>query len=94
MVFEAGDRPDLATAALRAARKVPDLADVPAIVALPPRQITSFDPSSGFGDFIVVPCPPSELYARIRALEWRRSEFATEERLKIGVLVVDRGPTR
>jgi DNA-binding response OmpR family regulator len=37
-----------------------------------------------------MPCVPAELYARIRALEWRRSEFATEERLKIGALLVDR----
>ncbi len=90
MVFEAGERPDLAAAALRAARKVSELAETPTIITLPPRQITAFDPSSGFNDFIIVPCPPSELYARIRALEWRRSEFATEERLKIGALVVDR----
>jgi DNA-binding response OmpR family regulator len=90
MVFEAGERPDLAAAALRAARKVGDLTETPTIVALPPRQITVFDPASGFDDFIVVPCVPAEIYARIRALEWRRSEFATEERLKIGALVVDR----
>jgi DNA-binding winged helix-turn-helix (wHTH) protein len=90
MVFEAGERPDLAAAALRAARKVPDLSETPTVVTLPPRQITSFDPASGFDDFIVMPCVPAELYARIRALEWRRSEFATEERLKIGALLVDR----
>ncbi len=90
MVFEAGERPDLAAAALRAARKVPELSEIPTVVTLPPRQITSFDPASGFDDFIVMPCVPAELYARIRALEWRRSEFATEERLKIGALLVDR----
>jgi DNA-binding response OmpR family regulator len=90
MVFEAGERPDLAAAALRAARKVSELTETPTIIALPPRQITAFDPSSGFDDFIVVPCAPSELYARIRALEWQKSEFATEERLKIGTLLVDR----
>ena len=90
MVFEAGERPDLAAAALRAARKVPELSEIPTIVTLPPRQITGYDPASGFDDFIVVPCVPGELYARIRALEWTRSEFATEERLKIGSLVVDR----
>jgi DNA-binding winged helix-turn-helix (wHTH) protein len=90
MIFEASERPDLAVAALRAARKVPELAQTPSIVTLPPRQITSFDPSSGFDDFLIMPCVPAELYARIRALEWRHSEFATEERLKIGVLVVDR----
>jgi DNA-binding winged helix-turn-helix (wHTH) protein len=90
MVFEAGERPDLAAAALRAARKVSELSETATIVALPPRQITSFDPSSGFDDFIILPCVPAELYARIRALEWKRSEFATEERLKVGALVVDR----
>ncbi|HLK39321.1 MAG TPA: DNA-binding response regulator, partial [Polyangiaceae bacterium] len=90
MVFEAGERPDLAAAALRAARKVPELDETPTIVTLPPRQITSFDPASGFDDFLVMPCVPAEIYARIRALEWRRSEFATEERLKIGALVVDK----
>jgi DNA-binding winged helix-turn-helix (wHTH) protein len=90
MIFEASERPDLAVAALRAARKMPDLAQTPTIVTLPPRQITSFDPASGFDDFLVMPCVPAELYARIRALEWQKSEFATEERLKIGALVVDR----
>jgi DNA-binding winged helix-turn-helix (wHTH) protein len=90
MVFEAAERPDLAAAALRAARKVGELSETPTIVTLPPRQVTSYDPSWGFDDFIVVPCVPAEIYARIRALEWKRSEFATEERLKIGSLLVDR----
>jgi len=90
MVFEAGERPDLAAGALRTARKVPELAATPTIVTLPPRQITSFDSASGFDDFIVVPCVPAELYARIRALEWRRSEFANEELVKVGPLLVDR----
>jgi DNA-binding winged helix-turn-helix (wHTH) protein len=90
IVFEAGERPDLASAALRNARKVSELAETPTLVTLPPRQITVFDPASGFDDFIVVPCVAAEIYARIRALEWKRSEFATEERLKIGAIVVDR----
>ena len=90
MVFEAGERPDMAAAALRAARKVHELAQTPTIVTVPPRQITTYDPSWGFDDFIVVPCVPAEIYARIRALEWQASEFATEERLKIGTLLVDR----
>ena len=41
-------------------------------------------------DVVLVPYVPAELYARIRALEWRRSEFSTEERLKVGSLIVDR----
>ena len=90
IVIEAGERPDLAVAALRAVRRTAELAEIPAIVAVSPRQIARVEPASGFDDFIVLPCVPSELYARIRQLEWRRSEFATEERTKVGRLIVDR----
>jgi DNA-binding response OmpR family regulator len=90
IVIEAGERPDLALAALRAVREDPRLEATPSIVALPVRQVARMDPGAGFDDFIVVPFVPAELYARIRALEWRRSEFLTEERLKIGALVIDR----
>jgi DNA-binding response OmpR family regulator len=89
IVIEAGDRPDLARAALRAARREPSLETVPALIAVPTRQVAQIEPSSGFDDFILVPYVPAELYARIRALEWKRSEFLTEERLKIGALVID-----
>jgi DNA-binding response OmpR family regulator len=90
IVIEAGERPDLAVAALRAVRRTDELAAAPAIVAVSPRQIARVDPASGFDDFIVTPCTPVELYARIRQLEWKRSEFATEERVKVGPLVIDR----
>jgi DNA-binding response OmpR family regulator len=90
IVIEAGERPDLAVAALRAVRKTDELANAPALIAVSSRQIARVDPASGFDDFIVMPCTPVELYARIRQLEWRRSEFATEERLKVGPLVIDR----
>ncbi|MBX3202264.1 MAG: winged helix-turn-helix domain-containing protein [Labilithrix sp.] len=90
IVIEAGERPDLAVAALRAVRKTDELASAPAIVAVPSRQIARVDPASGFDDFIVTPCSPVELYARIRRLEWQRSEFSTEERVKVGQLVIDR----
>jgi hypothetical protein len=45
IVFDAGERLDFASAALRAARKVPELSETPTVLALPPRQITSFDPA-------------------------------------------------
>jgi DNA-binding response OmpR family regulator len=90
LVFEAGDRPDLAVASLRAARRETRLKDVPALIQLPTRQVARLEPSSGFDDFIVTPYDPAELYARIRSLEWKRSEFSTEERLKIGPVVIDR----
>jgi DNA-binding response OmpR family regulator len=32
-----------------------------------------------------------ELYARVRNVEWHRSDFLNEERIKIGGLVIDRG---
>jgi DNA-binding response OmpR family regulator len=90
VVIEAGERPDLAVAALRAVRKTEHLTAVPAILAVSSRQLGRVDPASGFDDFIVMPCSPVELYARIRQLEWKRSEFATEERVKVGPLVIDR----
>jgi DNA-binding response OmpR family regulator len=90
IVIEAGERPDLAVAALRSVRREPDLEQTPAILAVPARQVARVEPSSGFDDFVVVPCTPAELYARIRALEWKQSEFSTEERLKMGALVIDR----
>jgi len=90
VVVEAGERPDLALTALRSVRQDPRLEATPAIVALPVRQVARMDPGGGFDDFIVVPFVPAELYARIRALEWRQSEFLTEERLKVGSLVIDR----
>lgn len=90
VVFEAGERPDLAIASLRSARKEPRLAEVPALLAVPERQVARVEPSSGFDDFIVLPYFATELYARIRALEWRNSEFATEERFKVGALLIDR----
>lgn len=90
VVFEGSDRPDLAIASLRAARRESRLTEVPAILSVPTRQVARVEPSSGFDDFIVTPYDPAELYARIRALEWKRSEFSTEERLKMGGLVIDR----
>jgi DNA-binding response OmpR family regulator len=90
LLFEALDRPDLAIAALRAVRKEQTFDNVGAIVAVTVGQIARIDPSSGFDDFVLHPYVPEELYARIRAVEWRRSEFASEERHKVGPIVVDK----
>jgi DNA-binding winged helix-turn-helix (wHTH) protein len=89
-VFEALDRPDLAVAALSGLRKEPLFATIPAIVAVTVGQVARVEPASGFDDFVLSPYVPEELYARIRALEWRRSEFSNEERLKMGGLVIDK----
>jgi DNA-binding response OmpR family regulator len=90
VIVEAGERPDLAASVLRAVRKESHLETTPSIVAVVAGQVARVEPSSGFDDFILIPYVPAELYARIRALEWKKSEFLTEERLKIGGLVVDR----
>lgn len=90
IVVEALDRPDLAAAALRALRREPRLEEVGALVAVSVSQIARVEPSSGFDDFLLVPYVPAELYARVRLVEWRRSEFATEERVKVGSIVIDR----
>jgi DNA-binding response OmpR family regulator len=94
LVVDGAARPDLAPRALRHARKFDATSSVPALVALPARFIQQFDPSSGFDDFIVLPATGSsflgELYARLRKLEWAESEFSTNERMKIGRMVIDR----
>jgi DNA-binding response OmpR family regulator len=90
VLVEAIDRPDLAVASLRALRREPRLEDVGALIAVRATQAARLEPSSGFDDFVLVPYVPAELYARVRLIEWRRSEFATEERMKVGNIVIDR----
>ena len=90
LLFEALDRPDLAVAALRNVRREPFFDSVGAIISVTVGQVARVEPSSGFDDLVLHPYVPEELYARIRALEWRRSEFATEERHKVGPIVVDK----
>jgi DNA-binding response OmpR family regulator len=90
LVFEALDRPDLGMAALRSVRKESTFDNVGALIAVTVGQIARIEPSSGFEDFVLHPYVPEELYARIRAIEWAKSEFSTEERYKVGSIVVDR----
>lgn len=90
IVIEAMDRPDLAAAALRALRREPALDGSAALVAVTAPQVQNLNPELGFDDFVLVPYLPAELYARVRNLEWRRSEFAGEERIKVGSVVIDK----
>jgi DNA-binding response OmpR family regulator len=87
---ETPERPDLVAGLLRAVRKDQRLEGIPAIAAVSVAQVSRLDHTAGFDDFVLVPYVPAELYARIRNVEWQRSEFATEERVKMGRLVVDR----
>ncbi|MBK9260899.1 MAG: response regulator transcription factor [Polyangiaceae bacterium] len=90
VLIETPERPDLAVALLRAVRRDQRLQGTPAIAAVSVPHVSRLDPAGGFDDFVLVPYVPAELYARIRKAEWQRSEFATEERVKIGPLVIDR----
>ena len=90
LLVETGERLDLAAGILRMLRQEPSLAAVGAMVAVSARQVAGFDPTSGFDDFVLFPYVPGELYARVRAVEWRRSEFSNEERVKVGSIVIDR----
>jgi DNA-binding winged helix-turn-helix (wHTH) protein len=90
VVFEALDRPDLARLALQTLRKIPVFDTIGTLIAISDSHVARIEPSSGFDDFVVFPYSAVELYSRIRALEWRRSEFETEERHKLGQIVVDK----
>jgi DNA-binding response OmpR family regulator len=89
LVVEVLDRPDLLAPALRALRRVDALRDAPVLAAIGPRAINQLDPAAGHADFLVWPSQPTELYARIRQLEWRASAYASDEVIKLGPLVVD-----
>ncbi len=62
---------------------------VPVMLALRTTQLTRLDPTWGHDDFVLQPYVPQELYTRLRALEWRTSDFAQPERMKAGALLVD-----
>lgn len=72
LLFEPGD--DLAGAArcLRALRANPQLAALPALLAVQPSQLSTLDAALGFDDFVLQPCQPLEVRARIRAVAQRR----------------------
>lgn len=62
---------------------------VPILLAVETSQLARVDPSWGHDDFVLMPYVPHELYARVRAAEWRASEFSQPERIKVGALVLD-----
>lgn len=90
LLIEALDRPDLGAAALRSWRKHPASEGVGAIIAVTVAQVSRIEPTLGFDDFVLAPYVPAELYARVRAIEWAKSEFSAYDRLKIGAIVVDK----
>ncbi|MFW6067103.1 MAG: winged helix-turn-helix domain-containing protein [Myxococcota bacterium] len=89
VLVEAIDEVDAGRAALVRFRAVPALAEVPVLVAVSVNAISRLNVADGFDDFVLVPYVPAELYMRIRRIEWRKSEFAGQERIKMGDMVID-----
>lgn len=89
ILVEALDQFDAGRAALVRIRAVAALAEVPCLVAVAVGQVQRLDGNDGFDDFVLVPYVPAELYIRVRRAEWRRSEFAGKERIKIGGMCID-----
>ncbi len=89
LILEVLDRPDLLDRSLRALRQAPSLRECPVLAVIGPRSISQLEPGAGHDDFLVWPAPPSELYARVRSLEWRASEYASDEVVKLGPLVIN-----
>lgn len=88
LVFEALEWIDLAALALRVLRVEPRFDAVPALISVSPGHVARIDTTTAFDDFLLHPYLPEELYGRLRALEWRRSELDAQQRLE--GLVVDR----
>lgn len=89
VLVEAIDEVDAGRAALVRLRAARALLEVPVIIAVSVNAMSRLDANDGFDDFTLFPYVPPELYQRIRRVEWRRSEFTANERVKIGDMMLD-----
>jgi len=89
VLVEALDEVDAGRAAMVRIRAVAPLAEVPVRLAVTVQGMSRVDVADGFDDMVLVPYLPAELYLRIRRAEWRRSEFAGQDRIKISSLLID-----
>jgi DNA-binding response OmpR family regulator len=89
VLVEAVDEVDAGRAALVRLRAAASLADVPVLIGVSVNGLTRLDVADGFDDVVLVPYVPPELYLRVRRAEWRRSEFSSQERIKMGPLCID-----
>jgi DNA-binding response OmpR family regulator len=87
VLVEAGDDAEVGRFVVARLRSL--ASRVPTLLALRTTQLTRLDAAWGHDDLILQPYVPQELYVRLRAVEWRTSEFAQPERIKVGPLVVD-----
>ncbi len=89
VVVDAGAHLEVGRGAIRRMREVGSLAEVPVLLCVEVSRLAWLDPELGSDDFVLMPIVGSELYARIRQLDWRMSSFRTDGRIKIGDLVID-----
>lgn len=89
VLVEALDQVDAGRAALVRLRAEPTLAEAPVLVAVSVPALQRLQADDAFDDIVLVPYVPVELYVRIRRAEWRRSDFATQERVKVGNVMLD-----
>ena len=89
IIIEALEEVDAARAAFGRLRKVTALEQIPVVVAVTVAGLSGVKPEDPFDDVVLVPYLPAELYLRLRRVEWRRSEFAGAERIKIGPLCIN-----
>lgn len=89
VLIEARDQADAGRAALVRIRAAKSLADVPVLIGISVNALSRLDVGDGFDDFVLFPYVPAELYMRVRRVDWSRSEFAQQERIKMGPLCID-----
>ena len=89
IIIEAMEEVDAARAALLRLRAVGALSKIPAVIAVTVPGLSRIKPEDAFDDLVLVPYVPAELYLRLRRVEWRQSEFAAADRIKIGGLCID-----
>jgi len=87
LVMEAGEDAEVGRFVLGRVRALET--PVPVLLAVRTSQLTRVDPSWHYDDLVLQPYVPQELYVRLRTLEWRASEFAHPERIKLGALLLD-----
>ncbi|MFK8000511.1 MAG: winged helix-turn-helix domain-containing protein [Polyangiales bacterium] len=89
VLVEALDQVEAARAAAQRCESVARLSGVPLLVGVSVRGLSGVKADDGFDDLVLHPYVPAELYLRIRRAEWQRSDFAVEERVKMGPLSID-----
>ncbi|MCP4447255.1 MAG: response regulator transcription factor [Myxococcales bacterium] len=89
VIVDAQDHLSLGIRARRLLTGFEPLLETPTILVTTVPRLAAIDFSLGFGDFVLYPIIPAELYARIRQLDWKAAAFGSDERIKVGDLVID-----